>query len=156
ASEGLPASVPTRRNPTMRCPCFFLPLLVTGLLAFPACSRQPDSTPSAPRNNPVETRPAAPTKRDRPPQGPAVPPDVKYLPDLRYCKVETNGRMEALQLDLACPRNGAGPVPVVVVLHGGGWIYNSRKTHVPLILKLAQQGYVAATLSHRYSRQVPF
>src|SRR5262249_41763282 len=35
-------------------------------------------------------------------------------------------------------------------------IYNTRKTHVPLILKLAQQGYVAATLSHRYSRQVPF
>jgi acetyl esterase/lipase len=52
--------------------------------------------------------------------------------------------------------NGAGPFPVVVILHGGGWFYNSRKTHVPLILKLAQQGYVAATLSHRYSRQVPF
>jgi acetyl esterase/lipase len=85
-----------------------------------------------------------------------VPPGVKYLPDLTYCKVDTNGSKEELKLDLACPRNGAGPFPVVVVLHGGGWFYNSRKNHVPLILKLAQQGYVAATLSHRYSRQVPF
>jgi acetyl esterase/lipase len=144
----------------MRRTTLLLPLLVTGLLASWACTRQPDSTPSTPRNHPPETRPAAPvaapTKRDQTPQGPTVPPGVAYLPDLTYCTLENKGSKEELKLDLACPQNGPGPFPVVVVIHGGGWFYNSRKNHVPLILKLAQQGYVAATLSHRYSRQVPF
>jgi RNA polymerase sigma-70 factor (subfamily 1) len=84
--------------------------------------------------------------------GPRVPPGVRYLPDLTY---RTAGKT-VLKLDLARPKKGAGPFPAVVCIHGGGWLRSSRKAHVPLILKLARDGYVAVTVSYRYATTKKF
>jgi acetyl esterase/lipase len=84
--------------------------------------------------------------------GPRVPRGVRYFPDLAY---RTAGKT-VLKLDLACPNKGAGPFPAVVCIHGGGWLRSSRKEHVPLILTLAAEGYVAATISYRYATTAKF
>jgi acetyl esterase/lipase len=85
-------------------------------------------------------------------KGPAVPPDVQYCPDLTYRLV---GKQE-LKLDLAYPRQGKGPFPAVILIHGTGLLNQGRKGHVPLALELAKRGYVAAAVSYRHSISEPF
>jgi acetyl esterase/lipase len=88
-------------------------------------------------------RAAAPPPSTR--KGPKVPAGVAYLPDLVY----GTGGKEKLLLDLAQPRQGAGPFPAVLVLHGGAWIMGSRKSCVPIVLELARHGCVAVSASYR-------
>jgi acetyl esterase/lipase len=81
-----------------------------------------------------------------------VPPGVRHCPDLIYGKV---GEQE-LQLDLACPANGAGPFPAVVILHGGGWVTGSRKLMLPVTFDFAAHGYVAVAVSYRFAPEAPY
>jgi acetyl esterase/lipase len=82
-----------------------------------------------------------------------VPEDVVYCPDLVYC---TPGNKTQLTLDLAYPKNGKGPYPAVVCLHGGGWMRGSCKKHVPLTFQLAKEGFVALTVDYRLIPVKPF
>jgi acetyl esterase/lipase len=81
----------------------------------------------------------------------AVPAGVVYHPDLTY---RTVGKTE-LMLDLAHPRQGASPFPAVVLLHGGGFT-KGRKGYMPLVLELAQKGYVAAAVSYHHEPRHAF
>ncbi|MCI0459410.1 MAG: alpha/beta hydrolase [Gemmataceae bacterium] len=105
-----------------------------------------------------------------------VPPDVVFCPDLTYCThnqrslqvgftpLGTGCLVECrpcvgercVQLSIAHPKNGTGPFPAVVLIHGGGWLYGNHRDYVPLGLRLAQKGYVAATISYRLATVEPF
>jgi acetyl esterase/lipase len=76
--------------------------------------------------------------------------DVRPLPirvekELVYGKA---GKVE-LKLDLAMPKDGAGPFPAVVCLHGGGWRTGKRQDMTKVIELLASRGFVAATVTYR-------
>jgi acetyl esterase/lipase len=58
---------------------------------------------------------------------------------------------DTLRLDLARPA-GAGPHPVVVLLHGGGWEGGHRSAMDDEMRLLAARGYAAATASYRLTR----
>jgi acetyl esterase/lipase len=60
----------------------------------------------------------------------------------------TGGGRE-LKLDLARPRDGEGPFPAVVCLHGGGWVGGDRGQLEQTIRVLAARGYVAVTPDYR-------
>jgi acetyl esterase/lipase len=105
--------------------------------------------PSPPPKRP---RPEAPQLADKAAEGPRVPENVHYVPDVTYCIV---GKTR-LMLDVAYPKMGDGPFPAVILIHGGGWCRGSRKSNVPLALKLAQEGYVAVTVSYRFSGEAPY
>src|SRR5581483_11615346 len=60
------------------------------------------------------------------------------------------------QLDMARPKNGDGPFPAVVCIHGGGFRAGSRQGYDGLCLRLAQRGYVAVTASYRLAPQFQF
>src|SRR5437762_2461005 len=77
----------------------------------------------------------------------AVPPGVEFCPDLTYRKVGA----AALQLDLAVPKNGQGPFPAVVIVHGSGAWTKGRKFNLPLVFEMAKRGYVGVTISYRYA-----
>jgi acetyl esterase/lipase len=72
-------------------------------------------------------------------------PEVRLERDLVYSKA---GTVE-LKLDLAMPKDGEGPFPAVVCLHGGGWRAGSRQQLGQTIETLAGRGYVAVTVSYR-------
>lgn len=72
-------------------------------------------------------------------------PDVRVEKDLTYGKV---GDTE-LKLDLAMPKDGEGPFPALVFLHGGGWRAGNRQSLAKTIEVMAGRGYVAATVSYR-------
>jgi acetyl esterase/lipase len=72
-------------------------------------------------------------------------PEVRIDHDLLYGK----GGDADLLLDLAMPKGGDGPFPVVVCLHGGGWTHGSRADLRTTIETLARRGYVAVSVDYR-------
>jgi acetyl esterase/lipase len=88
-------------------------------------------------------------------------PEVVVERDVVYGK----GGDEDMKLDLAAPKDGKGPFPVIVCLHGGGWKSGKRQdltSPVPLfdkrsiIEEFATRGYVAVTVSYRLSEKAKF
>src|SRR5215212_4138823 len=73
-----------------------------------------------------------------------VPDAVIFERNIEY----TNPDNQHLQLNIARPK-GDGPFPTVLFIHGGGFRAGSREVYNAQIIRLAQQGYVAATVSYR-------
>jgi len=82
---------------------------------------------------------------------PAPPADVILQTDIEYSRV--GGRMA---MDVVMPREGTGPFAAVVCIHGGGFRAGNRESFLPIAYKLAQAGYVAATVSYRLSPRQQF
>ncbi len=95
---------------------------------------------------------AAPTGAARGQTAPKVPDGVVFERGITYSDVEGRG----LKLDLARPKEGAGPFPAVVCIHGGGFRAGNREGHDGLCIALAERGYVAVTVTYRLAPQHPF
>lgn len=50
----------------------------------------------------------------------------------------------------------AGPHPVLVYLHGGGWVAGSSKTHRKLALRFAEAGNLVVNVDYRLAPEAPF
>jgi len=62
-----------------------------------------------------------------------------------------------LQMDICLPAtSSARPSAAFIMIHGGGWGGGSRTDMWSRAEMLAQQGYVAATVEYRLSREYPF
>jgi acetyl esterase/lipase len=83
-------------------------------------------------------------------------------PEKKQDIVEENGLVygtgggRELKLDLARPREGKGPFPAVVCIHGGGWSQGKREHLRPLIKLLASRGFVAVTVTYRLAPAAKF
>lgn len=78
------------------------------------------------------------------PDGP--PDDVVFERDIGYCPLED----EVLKLNLAMPKDAAAELPAVILIHGGAWRQGDRTDLDGLAWRLAQAGYVAATVGYRF------
>jgi acetyl esterase/lipase len=88
------------------------------------------------------------------PQVPLIPDDVTWEPAIQY---DTAGAMPVnLMMDVVRPRKQSGRLPAVVCIHGGGFRAGNRESYLPLCIRLAQRGYVAATVSYRLSPRDQF
>jgi acetyl esterase/lipase len=77
-----------------------------------------------------------------------VPPSVRAITGIAYVRRGEH----ALQLDLYLPAHPKpGLVPGIVFVHGGGWRAGVRANFAPMAIRMAQQGYAAATISYRLS-----
>lgn len=64
---------------------------------------------------------------------------------------------QGLSLDILPPAQRVQqPAPVVLVVHGGGWIGGSRQDYPELLQWLSQQGYVAAAAEYRLAPAARF
>ncbi len=72
--------------------------------------------------------------------------------DVVYAKV---GDAE-LKLDIGMPKQGNGPFPAVVCVHGGGWQAGSYKHLTQTVKFLAGRGYVAVSVQYRFAPKHPF
>ena len=60
-------------------------------------------------------------------------------------------------MDIVRPREaGSAPRPAVLLIHGGGFRAGSKESYIPLAIKLAERGYVAATANYRLSPRNQF
>ena len=61
-----------------------------------------------------------------------------------------------LRLDLYRPAYAEGALPVVVMIHGGGWTSGDKRDFSPLNDYLASRGYVVAAISYRLVPEARF
>jgi acetyl esterase/lipase len=70
--------------------------------------------------------------------------------------LENNVELRAgLRSDVAVPK-GAGPYPVVIYLHGGGWAFRSPASFRKLGMQFAEAGYLTIILDYRLAPEHPF
>ena len=53
------------------------------------------------------------------------------------------------QIDVYYPESATGKLPVVVDIHGGGWMYGDKELNKPYCLTVASKGYVVFNMSYR-------
>jgi acetyl esterase/lipase len=64
--------------------------------------------------------------------------------------VEYSGVGGRQTMDIVRPRDASTtPRPAVLLVHGGGFRGGNKESYIPLAVKLAQRGYVAATINYR-------
>jgi acetyl esterase len=68
---------------------------------------------------------------------------------------ETVPVREGVTADVIVPR-GEGPHPVLVYLHGGGWVCGSPRTHRKLAHRFAEAGYLVFNVDYRLAPEHPF
>jgi len=81
-----------------------------------------------------------------------LPAGVIEQKNIEYGKVGDH----ALLLDLYVPEKISKPVPGLIFIHGGGWTGGSRDVYKPYTVSYAKKGYVAATISYRFSGEATF
>jgi len=100
---------------------------------------------------PVAAMLVAPSPVD--PAWPALPPDFA---NVRYGPHERNF------LDLWLPK-GAAPAPLLVYIHGGGWIFGDKTyamadapaLHLDLVRLMLSHGIAVASINYRYTTMAP-
>lgn len=78
------------------------------------------------------------------PEGVIESNDHQYLPD--------GHKMH--QLDVYYPENAEGKLPVIVDVHGGGWMYGDKELNKNYCLTLASKGNVVFNMSYRLYPEV--
>lgn len=78
--------------------------------------------------------------------------DVSIKKDLVYKTIN----QQALTLNLFAPKQQQGPLPLIVLVHGGGWRTGTPALFNALASRLAQNGFVVATPSYRLSGVAAF
>ena len=81
-----------------------------------------------------------------------IPEDVIFQKDIEF----SNPDDQHLQLNLARPKNGTGPFPAIICIHGGGFRAGTRDGHNVLCVTLAQHGFVALTVTYRLAPKYQF
>jgi acetyl esterase/lipase len=81
-----------------------------------------------------------------------IPESVIFERDIEY----SNPDNQHLQLNLARPKNAEGAMPAVLCIHGGGFRAGNREGNNALCLKMAERGFVAATVTYRLAPKYQF
>lgn len=83
--------------------------------------------------------------------GLTTPPDVERLDDIRY------GPDPKWQvMDLYKPKGAAGPLPVIVSFHGGGWVYGDKERYQYYCMDLARRGFGVLNYTWRLAPEFRF
>lgn len=76
--------------------------------------------------------------------------------EVAYGTEPVNGGVATLTMDIYAATTGAGPRPVVLWIHGGGWSGGSHNTVPAHVLGLRAQGITVASVGYRLSGQAIF
>lgn len=78
--------------------------------------------------------------------------EVEVRPDLPYAG--NSNPKQAVDLYLPHKRNGEKPLPVVALIHGGGWVNGDRKGYAATAIQLARTGnYAAVAVGYRLTNE---
>jgi acetyl esterase/lipase len=134
-------------------------LALSGLLAgaVPALAETPGER--AGRQAVVNERIFGDTHEPWPERRTAFPGGVTGLADLTYSTIPGH---RPLQLDLYLPPQGGGPRPLLIYVHGGGWMGGGRRLSAAfgnwpeVLASVAAEGFVVASISYRFAGEAPF
>ncbi len=81
-----------------------------------------------------------------------MPDTVIHAADIEYSNVGGRMAMDIVRPSLASD----APRPAVLLVHGGGFRAGNRQSYLPMAIKLAERGYVAATVTYRLAPRNQF
>ena len=79
------------------------------------------------------------------------PVGVEFLPDIAY-----RSDHEKQKLDILRPASRTGPLPAIILVHGGGWREGRREEQRGIASRLVAAGYIAIPVSYRLTGESPF
>ncbi|MDO5709140.1 MAG: alpha/beta hydrolase [Coriobacteriales bacterium] len=83
--------------------------------------------------------------------GLTTPEDIERFDDIAY-GTDTDWQM----LDVYRPKNVKGELPVIVSIHGGGWVYGDKERYQWYCMDLALRGFVVVNFTYRLAPDFKF
>ena len=83
--------------------------------------------------------------------GQTTPEDV-----IRYDDISYGSDPVWNLLDVYRPRNSGGPLPVIINVHGGGWVYGDKYVYQYYCMSLARRGFAVVNYSYRLAPENVF
>lgn len=80
----------------------------------------------------------------------SLPDGIKEVNNIPY----TETGSEYHRLDVYYPEDAKGPLPVIIEIHGGGWMYGTKDLNKIYAQYLAKRGFVVFNLSYRLVPEV--
>ena len=71
--------------------------------------------------------------------------EYRVVPNVTY-HVASNHENK---LDLYLPRNATGPVPLLMYIHGGGWVGGAKESNILRVLPYLEMGWAVANVEYR-------
>lgn len=78
------------------------------------------------------------------------PEDIQRVDDIAY------GDLPEQKLDVYRPKALAGKLPVIVSVHGGGWVYGDKELYQYYTMSMAQRGFAVVNFSYRLAPEHQF
>lgn len=78
-------------------------------------------------------------------------PEVTRIDDLQYGE-DPKWNL----LDLYLPKNVKGKIPVIINIHGGGWVYGTKETYQFYGLGMAKRGFAFVNPNYKLGPEVKF
>jgi acetyl esterase/lipase len=87
-----------------------------------------------------------------------IPLDISGIPLRTYLDIPYTEGGKAHQLDIALPKEGDGPFPVVLFIHGGGWYYgDKRNVHTGAAWNtIPSAGFALVSINYRLTQEAPW
>ncbi|MFL0248602.1 alpha/beta hydrolase [Candidatus Clostridium stratigraminis] len=85
-------------------------------------------------------------------KGLITPDDINRYDDLDYYGDE----MENHFLDVYYPSSEERPLPVIISVHGGGWVYGSKEVYQYYCMNLARSGFTVVNFNYRLAPKYKF
>lgn len=83
----------------------------------------------------------------------STPEDVERWNDIAYAKEERDWRV----LDVYRPRQAEDEdLPVIISVHGGGWVYGDKERYQYYCMSLAQRGFAVVNFTYRLAPEFQF
>lgn len=83
--------------------------------------------------------------------GLTTPKEIVRYDDIPY------GRKRSLQvLDVYRPRKAKGRLPVIISVHGGGWVYGDKERYQYYCMDLAKRGFAVVNFTYRLAPEYKF
>lgn len=103
---------------------------------------------------PPQATPATSTAAPSGPTATVRPPSARQS-DVTYCTTQDGVQ---LKMDVYPPQNASGRAPVVVYVHGGGWMSGSKNDDIARAFfgELTHRGYLVASLNYRLAPRYTF
>jgi len=93
-----------------------------------------------------EAQPAAPKEV-------VIPSDIELIKDIPYCA--DGHKLHRLDI-LRLKKRPKGPMPVIVWIHGGGFVGGSKSSGYQRLERFVRRGYLCATIDYRFAYEKRF